>query len=367
MSFFNSGADAQKVCAVLQRREKVLSIVTSRKIDDLIEEAYALDPRLCGCVENWSGNQSAAGALGFKQSYRINLEYSRFAPPDINDVIVDNGKFRFDDLNKDEKELPDYIAIVTKSTESLQNRLNESIDDLRSRCFGLLGAKYYTMPPSGEYALVAVEFMYCVEPSRAKMWMQSAQRRISEIDKNCFGTAPKLIKVFLAFSYLQQQCMYDQESSDQINVQGEEAQLSRPWVRLPYGPLCRGEGVCEGISAAFKMFMDYFGVENRIIFGRAGEGSETERHSWNMVRLGDQWFHVDATAGIDGEGVYVGAFLKCDSDMEHMYLWDWDSTPRCVVRRPDYSSVEAYVDEHFDELLDSGVEERYMRPDDITE
>lgn len=367
MGFFNSGADAQQVCAVLQRREKVLSIVTSRKVDDLIEEAYALDPRLCGCIEGWSGNHSAAGTLGLKQSYRLNLEYSKYTPPNINDVIVDNGRWRLDDLLKGGEELPDYVVIVTKGVDDLQNRLNESLNDLRSNCFGLLGATYYTTPPSGEYSSVIVEFQYCVDPSRAKMWMQSAQRRVSEIDRSCFGTAPKLIKVFLAFSYLQQQCMYDQESSDLISAKGDEAQLSKPWVRLPYGPLCRGEGICEGIAAAFKMFMDYFGIENRIVFGRAGEGNDTDPHSWNMVRLGDQWFHVDATAGIGGEGVYVGAFLKCDSDMEHMYLWDVGSTPRCVVRRPDYSSVETYVDEHFDDLLASGVEERYMRPEDITE
>lgn len=367
MSLFNFGADAQQVCAVLQRREKVLSIVTSRKIEDLIEEAYTIDPRLCGCIEDWSGNHSAAGALGFKQSYRLNLEYSKYTPSNINDVVVDDGKWRLDDLLKGGKELPDYVVIVTKDVADLQSRLDESLDDLRGNCFGLQGDEYYATPPFGEYSAVVVEFKYYVDSARAKMWMQSAQRRVSEIDRNCFGTAPKLIKVFLAFSYLQQHCMYDQESGDLVRAQGAEAQLSKTWVCLPYGPLCRGEGICEGIAAAFKMFMDYFGIENRIVFGRAGEGNDTELHSWNMVRLGDQWFHVDATAGIGGEGVYVGAFLKCDSDMEYMYLWDVDSTPRCVVRRPDYSAVEAYVDEHFDDLLASGVEERYMRPEDITE
>ena len=367
MGFFDSGADAQQVCAILQRRDKVLSIVTSRKIDDIIEEAYALDPRLCGCIVGWTGNHSAAGALGFKKSYKLNLEYSKYTPQNINDVIVDNGRWRLDDLLKGGKELSDYIVIVTKNVDDLQNRLDESLNDLRNSCFGLLGATYYTTPPSGEYTSMIVEFRYCVDLARAKMWMQSAQRRVSEIDRSYFGTAPKLIKVFLAYSYLQQQCMYDQESSDLISAQGDEAQLSKPWVRLPYGPLCRGEGIYEGISAAFKMFMDYFGVESRIVIGKAGEGNNTEPHSWNMVRLGDQWFHVDATAGISGEGVYVGAFLKCDSDMENMYLWDVGSTPRCVVRKPDYSSVEAYVDEHFDDLLASGVEERYMRPDNITE
>ena len=367
MGLFNSGADAQHVCAVLQKREKVLSIVTSRKIDDLIDEAYALDPRLCGCIEGWSGNHSSAGTLGLKKSYRLNLEYSQFTPPNINDVIIDNGTWRLDDLIKGGKELPDYVVVVTKGIDDRQKRLSESLYDLRNCCFGLLGTTYHTYPPCGEYTSIIIEFRYCVDSSRAKMWMQSAQRRISEIDRSCFGTAPKLIKVFLAFSYLQQNCIYDQDSSDLISAQGDDAQLSKPWVRLPYGPLCRGEGICEGISAAFKMFMDYFGVENRIVFGQAGEGSDTEQHSWNMVRLGDQWFHVDATAGIGGEGVYVGAFLKCDSEMEHMYLWDLATTPRCVVRRPDYSTVEAYVDEHFDELLSSGVEERYMRPEDITE
>lgn len=367
MGLFNSGADSQHVCAVLKRREKTLTVVTSRKVDDIIEEAYALDPRLCGCIENWSGSQSTTGALGIKKTYKLNLTYAPYTPDDVNDIIIDDGNWSFKQLTQNGSELPDYIRVVTKSVKDFEKKIDAGLEELRNTVFGLTGVTYTTSQPSGEYTSIAVIFKYCVDGARSKMWMQSAQRKVVEIDHNFFGNAPKLIKVFLAFSYIQQNCLYDQETADLIETQGSTVDVSRPWVRLPYGPLCRGEGICEGIAAAYKLFMDYFGIDNQIVIGRAGEGSETGSHSWNMIKLGDQWFHVDPTAGIGGEGVYVGAFLKCDSEMEHLYLWDTSKYPRCIMKRPNYSSVELYVDEHFDELIESGVEEKYMQPDDISE
>lgn len=368
MGFFSSSrSDTQQMCNALQRREIAVTLESTRGVDTIIDDAYLLDPRLISCVASWSGNQSTSGTFGIKKTYRINIEYAPNTPENINDVIIDDGTWSPKSLISSGHPVPSYVQLITKDPKDLEKRLNESFNLLREASFGLTGAEYILSAPCGEYSAFGVDFHFCVDPARGNMWMESSKRQIAEIDRKCFGSAPKLMKVFLAFSYLQQNCIYDSDTKALIDRDGAEVTLERPWVRLPYGPLCRGIGICEGIAAAFKMFMDYFGIENRVVFGKAGEGRDLEPHSWNMIHLGDYWFHVDATAGIDGEGIYVGSFLKSDNAMEQTYIWDTAQYPRCISKKPDYSSVESYIDDHFDELLDSGIEERYLRPSDITE
>ena len=120
-------------------------------------------------------------------------------------------------------------------------------------------------------------------------------------------------------------------------------------------------GICSGISAAYKMFMDYYGITSRIVLGKADGGN----HSWNMISLSNQYYHVDATFGITGDGVYVGSFMKDDTFMSDTHLWDIKKYPQCISKHPNYDYVENYIDEHCDELIRQGVDQAYLCPSEI--
>lgn len=57
------------------------------------------------------------------------------------------------------------------------------------------------------------------------------------------------------------------------------------------GPVVYGRAVCEGYSKAFMYFAQSLGFECVCAIGKAG-GVD---HMWNMVKLGGQWYNVDAT------------------------------------------------------------------------
>lgn len=58
-----------------------------------------------------------------------------------------------------------------------------------------------------------------------------------------------------------------------------------------YAALINGTSVCQGYSALFyRMALDA-GLDCRIITGYASNGA----HGWNIVRLGDRWYNLDAT------------------------------------------------------------------------
>ncbi|MDR2355972.1 MAG: hypothetical protein LBE16_07225 [Clostridiales Family XIII bacterium] len=56
-----------------------------------------------------------------------------------------------------------------------------------------------------------------------------------------------------------------------------------------YDLIIEGTGVCKAYTAVFGIFMDRFGIEWRKL------ESEAMNHTWNQVKLGEEWLHVDVT------------------------------------------------------------------------
>ena len=62
------------------------------------------------------------------------------------------------------------------------------------------------------------------------------------------------------------------------------------------GPLLHHASVCEGIAHAYKYLCDELNIPCYIVSGTArSQVMGAGPHSWNKVRLGGQWFHVDVT------------------------------------------------------------------------
>lgn len=62
-----------------------------------------------------------------------------------------------------------------------------------------------------------------------------------------------------------------------------------------YGALLEGRAVCQGYAQlAYKMLTDA-GVKCYFISGQANNGSRTEDHAWNLVKVGKKWYYLDVT------------------------------------------------------------------------
>lgn len=67
-------------------------------------------------------------------------------------------------------------------------------------------------------------------------------------------------------------------------------------IRTSYGSLVRGEAVCEGYSRAMKDILDELGIPCVLVNGiYRHSGNAVELHMWNNVKIGGQWYGVDAT------------------------------------------------------------------------
>lgn len=64
------------------------------------------------------------------------------------------------------------------------------------------------------------------------------------------------------------------------------------------GAFLENKAVCEGIAKAFKLLCNEFGIKCIVVLGKAnkeGDFSGDDYHAWNLVKIGNESYHVDVT------------------------------------------------------------------------
>lgn len=362
--------DVLALCSALQKREKFVTISTIHSVDRLISEACALDPRIVASWSTWSGNWSKSSMLSLSKKYQLEFTYFDNIAANIDDVIVDDGTWRLSSfLASCNGKMPSRIHLVTKDMNRLFGDLESDMEHIHELFCGIRNLSHtYCSQDNSPWSAVWIAFEYVVPPSQYEMYQEMARRMVSDIDLRYLGgthNMSKLLKVFLSFSYLQQTCQYD-EPTAKMSESGQTP--LNPEYLLPYGPLYKHRGICSSFAWAFKMMMDHQNIECRVISGEVRKDEDrTENHAWNLVKLNQDWYHVDVTSGISAEGVYIGHFLKRDIEMADRHVWDTTQYPTCNSTAFDYDVVENYIQSCEEQLLDYGIDERYLFPDEIRE
>lgn len=72
--------------------------------------------------------------------------------------------------------------------------------------------------------------------------------------------------------------------------------LKKPYSHEIIGPLGQGVGVCEGIAKSVKILCDALGIWCIItVCGNNPDKGIKHRHTWNIVKIGGKYYHLDAT------------------------------------------------------------------------
>lgn len=68
-------------------------------------------------------------------------------------------------------------------------------------------------------------------------------------------------------------------------------------VHTIIGPLLKRKCVCDGFSKLYKLILDELGIENYLIYGKGFVHtlSDSEEHAWNLVKIDNDFYHVDVT------------------------------------------------------------------------
>ncbi len=97
----------------------------------------------------------------------------------------------------------------------------------------------------------------------------------------------------------------------------------------PYGTLKYHNAVCVGYATTFRMFMQMLNIECMVV-----HNSEAY-HSWNLVKLDNEWYHVDVYFD-QGTGGYASFNLN-DEQRGSIQSWDRNFFPAASGTKYNYA------------------------------
>ncbi|MBQ2915248.1 MAG: hypothetical protein IJE51_00505 [Clostridia bacterium] len=107
------------------------------------------------------------------------------------------------------------------------------------------------------------------------------------------------------------------------------------------------EGVCEEYAGLTALFLDEMGFENIVITGRAKDESGTMvPHTWNMVKIDGQWYHLDIlwNGPIDKDGKHISVnekyLLKSTKTFSADHSADAEYLSYTKLATKDYTKTE---------------------------
>lgn len=335
-------------------------------LENIFRRAFEKDRRLLAYMVSYEASAMRTKAIQLMYDYTVTIHYSKYRSLSLNDIIIDSDsldvscfmtKGRFKDR-----------VIVTDDFESLHKKFMTYVGDVCALYEGFYGFNFEkTEFDKLSKDTVAYVSLICMIDNESKLRQMQAKTmfRCKEIWRRILGNAkvPKFVLPFLAFSWITQECIYDQRAYDEVEAD-PNGTPSDPVPFLGYGPLVENRGICGGFAWAFKCLMDSVNVECICIPGFLKEDMKVG-HQWDLVKIGEQYYHVDPTWGSKSSGVNVEKFMQPDSAMKTTHIWDESKYPKATGIRIDYGYLEDYLAENGSEFLDDGAEEKYMFPNEI--
>lgn len=96
------------------------------------------------------------------------------------------------------------------------------------------------------------------------------------------------------------------------------------------GPFLEGAAVCEGYARAFKLICDEMNISCITVTGVATDNKRAENHAWNIVRKGNNNYHVDVTWNSSCRYTKIPLYYNVsDNFIERDHTWNRTLFPRC--------------------------------------
>ena len=198
------------------------------------------------------------------------------------------GNYYYEQLNKDQQKA--YYAMkegLLKLQDSFmvpmlsQKELSDIYFLIRMDCPEI----FYSVTFSYRYYAdsTAVEMIpkYLFSKDKIKEHRQAMESRVKKLARQTANIDEKEKELFI-HDFIVQNVKYDK--------------LKKEYSHEIIGALGNGVAVCEGIAKAVKILCDEMGIWCIIALSEANpEKGIKYRHAWNVIRIGGQYYHLDAT------------------------------------------------------------------------
>ena len=144
-------------------------------------------------------------------------------------------------------------------------------------------------------------------------------------------------KVFAIHNFIVENYSYDTKGESQ----------NRDTYHMPYEMMINSTGVCSAYAGMFYKMLSFAGIENRIVLNGAYTFDKKDNqtlHAWNIVKVEQQWFHIDITWDDPVTLPFINAsntkyFLKSDSEIAIDHYWDTSLYPKCQYNYTQFKKL----------------------------
>jgi len=166
---------------------------------------------------------------------------------------------------------------------------------------------------------IFVHYLYDPETRAAKQ--QTIRDEVSRIVSEIITPDMSDVeKVYAINQFIIDHTVYDEDAYEWIRSGAPRGEAERfTHANTPAGVFIHGLAVCGGYATAFMLLADYVGIESIQVTGYTVDNPE--RHAWNRVLIGDQWYVVDPTHN-DAEPTFNTVLLLADDLADQIYIED---------------------------------------------
>ena len=174
---------------------------------------------------------------------------------------------------------------------------------------------------------------YLCTKSQRDIYNSQIKSALEELNSNLKSNMSDFEREVAVHEWLVKRVTYDLNVADEYQTSGTTTQ--NPFAFSSYGALVKNgdtaKAVCEGYSRALQLSLNYVGIECGLVSGEYNGGS----HMWNVVKINNCWYHVDATGDdTSDKGFHLFLNLSTESVLTtHVIDADFDYS------NPNYNNV----------------------------
>ena len=154
------------------------------------------------------------------------------------------------------------------------------------------------------YLTIAYTVDYFTTAAQEEVMDAAVEQVVQQLGLNVLSDEGKVCRIY---EYITEHVSYDHAG---LNDENDLLKYSA------YGALIEGSSVCQGYASLFYRLALECGVDARVISGLGVTGTSQGRHAWNIVKLNDRYYNLDATWDAERaiHGVDYAYFLKSGSN-----------------------------------------------------
>lgn len=217
----------------------------------------------------------------------------------INDLAVSNSDFYFNNLTDEQKKMYTAVAIAVKDIEPVAKikGYDNNIDDIIVTDASAAMEAFFADHPEAFYVDmqyevytiksvfgkdIQIKLKYSSDDKNVIMeQINTLKSKVESIVSSVSSTTAMDKEIELHDKLCEIVEYYNYTDINNIPVEKHSA----------YGALIKNSAVCDGISKAMQILLDKVGIESILVIGKVDE-----LHAWNLVKLDEEWYHLDATS-----------------------------------------------------------------------